>query len=187
MKVLVIDNYDSFVYNIIQYLQMLGAEVDVSTNSELAEINDASMYDAVIISPGPGNPENPVDRGDTISFLEKAQIGKVLGICFGHQLLGMYMGAKVKLADNVFHGYVDTVKHGDSRLYANVPETFRAIRYHSLVLDPDPSIVVDAVSETDGSIMGFHSADGKVYGIQFHPESYYSEHGLEILNNFLGI
>lgn len=187
MKVLVIDNFDSFVYNIIQYLNVLGANVDVRTNEELDGVKDTSQYEGIVISPGPGNPENPKDRGETIEFLEKSDYKKVLGICFGHQLLGHYLGAKIKLAAEVYHGYVDTIVHRNSVLYANVPQKFRAIRYHSLILEPAPAIIIDASSATDGTVMGFHSADKKIYGIQFHPESYYSEHGQAIFQNFLGI
>ena len=140
-----------------------------------------------MISPGPGNPEIQSDRGETVEFLENSQPRKVLGICFGHQLLGFYLGSRIKLAGKVHHGYVDTIRHTGGKLYRNVPAEFKAIRYHSLVIEEEPSIVVDAVSSSDGSVMGFHSEDGRMYGIQFHPESYYSEHGLSVLENFLGI
>lgn len=185
MKVLVIDNYDSFVYNIVGYLKKLGAEVDTVANDRLEEVKDIRKYHSVVISPGPGNPLNEKDRGGIIEFLDKNRDKKVLGICFGHQLLGYYLGSKIKMSPRVLHGELDRIRHSGGPLYMNVPKTFTSIRYHSLIIEPNANIVVDSVSETDGSVMGFHSHDHRYFGLQFHPESFYSEYGETILSNFL--
>lgn len=187
MKVLMIDNYDSFVYNIVQAIEKYGVSVDVVENDRISEIGDLGQYSAAIISPGPGNPLNESDRGDIFSFIDQFRGGKILGICFGHQVLAHYLGSGIKQSEAVVHGEVDLVSHTDSILYRNVPETFNAIRYHSLEIEPSDSIEVDSRSMTDGAVMGFHSRHGKMFGIQFHPESFYSEHGETILQNFLMI
>lgn len=187
MKVLVIDNYDSFVYNIVGYLRKLGADVDVVSNDRIGEIIDNDEYDSIVISPGPGNPLNESDRGGIIEYLKRNGNAKVLGICFGHQLLGHFLGSAIRLSPKVFHGELDKIKHLGGPLYKKVPEVFTSIRYHSLVIEPNENIVVDSISESDGMIMGFHSKDGKYFGLQFHPESFYSEYGETILSNFLGI
>lgn len=185
MRVLIIDNYDSFVYNIVQAVQKTGSEVDVVENDRISEITDIEDYDAAIISPGPGNPSNPADRGDIFSFIERFSGKKILGICFGHQVLAYYLGSRIKQSRDVMHGEVDDIAHTGGPLYRDVPSTFRSTRYHSLEIEPGEGIVVDSRSESDGAVMGFHSTDGRMYGIQFHPESFYSEHGETILQNFL--
>lgn len=181
-KILIIDNYDSFVYNIYQYISSPEIHVDIKTNDNLA---GTELYDGYIISPGPGNPKNSEDRGGLYEFIDRNKEAKFLGVCFGNQILGYYLGSDITLSKRLMHGQPDTISHGDSPLYRDVPEKFTAIRYHSLVLEPGSNIIVDAVSETDGEIMGFHSKDGRFFGVQYHPESYYSEYGKQIFKNFV--
>ena len=185
MRVLIINNYDSFVYNIVQAVQKAGAQVDVVENDRVDEIKNLDEYSAAIISPGPGNPMNSKDRGDVFKFIDTFQRKKILGICFGHQVLAYYLGSRIKQSKAVMHGEVDDITHSGGPLYRNVPARFRSARYHSLEVDPGEGIVVDSRSASDGAVMGFHSAKGKMFGIQFHPESFYSEHGETILQNFL--
>lgn len=184
MNVLIIDNYDSFVYNIVQIVRKAGHHVDLVENDRSCAV-DPGKYDRVIISPGPGNPNNTSDRGSTLDLLKKIKKVPVLGICFGHQLLALALGAEVRQGTAVRHGEIDTIRHNGDSLYRDVPEEFRAVRYHSLVVEKSNSIAIDSVSLTDGTIMGFHSKDRMLYGVQFHPESYYTEFGERILNNFL--
>lgn len=183
MNILIVDNYDSFVYNIVQIVSKLGHNVRLVENDHLNTIS-IENYDRIIISPGPGDPNNEEDRGNTLELLRKAGNRKTLGICFGHQLLAMFLGAKVKLGTSIRHGEIDILKHNGNPLYVGVPERFRAVRYHSLIVEESNGIIVDSVSTTDGSVMGFHSSDNKIFGVQFHPESYYTEFGEYIIRNF---
>jgi len=184
LKVLMIDNYDSFVNNLVDYMRQEGADVHVVPNDRISDI-DHEKYHAVVISPGPGNPMNPYDRGQIVEFFKRLGNKKVLGICFGHQILAMMLGSKIKVSKKIYHGEVDRISNDGYGVFRNLPNHINVTRYHSLVVEPSENIVVDAVSETDGSVMAFHSADGNITGLQFHPESYYSEFGHEILRNFL--
>ncbi len=183
MQVLIIDNYDSFVYNIKQLIEKLGHSASLVVNDRITEA-DLRDADRVIISPGPGNPSYEEDRGATDKMLRLGE-KKVLGICFGHQLLGMMLGCNIRVADRIMHGEIDRIRHASSPIYRGVPETFEAVRYHSLVIEQNDRVIVDATSLTDGSIMGFHTPDMMVFGIQFHPESFYTKSGETILKNFL--
>ncbi len=182
-KLLIIDNYDSFVYNIYQYAKSLGINVDMVENNKLKDINND--YDGYIISPGPGNPENINDRGNLFEFIDDNKNKKFLGICFGNQALGYYLGSKIEIAKRLMHGQTDKIIHKDSILYKNIPEEFIAIRYHSLVITENKNIIIDAYSATDNSIMGFHSKNNNIFGVQFHPESYYSQYGELLIKNFV--
>lgn len=173
------------MYNIVQAIQKTGASVDVVENDRISEIGNLGDYSAAIISPGPGNPVNESDRGDIFHFIDGFKDRKILGICFGHQVLAYYLGSNIRQSSRVMHGEVDSISHSDSPLYRNVPETFSATRYHSLEIEPSDEIEVDSRSRTDSAVMGFHSKKGRMYGIQFHPESYYSRYGEAILQNFL--
>ncbi|MHB8357981.1 MAG: anthranilate synthase component II [Thermoplasmataceae archaeon] len=184
MKVLMIDNYDSFVHNLVDYIRQEGAEVDVVPNDRLTGISIGD-YDAVVISPGPGNPANPWDRGQIAELFDELRSKKLLGICFGHQILAMMLGSQITVSGRIYHGEVDRIRNDGYGVFNGMPEHFNVARYHSLVVEPSGSVIVDAVSETDGSVMAFHSSDGKIIGLQFHPESFYSEFGHEILRNFL--
>ena len=184
MKILLIDNYDSFVYNIEQLLGEIGSSVEVVKNDELSGIR-VSDYDRIVISPGPGSPSIHEDRGDLDTLLTKVKNSRILGICFGHQVIAYNNGSAIERMDRQFHGEVDTMIHGDSPLYQGIPKQFRAIRYHSLTVRPSPGIIPDCISKSDGSIMGFHTPDMKRFGVQFHPESFYSEYGRQLLENFM--
>lgn len=184
MNVLIIDNYDSFVYNIVQAVKKLGHSVYLAENDSLDSI-DPSGFQRIIISPGPGNPKNPSDRGRTLEFLKRAEGIKVLGICFGHQLLAYHLGGDIRQGRVIRHGEIDLIRHFGGRMYKEIPEEFSAVRYHSLVVRASEEMIVDALSVTDGQIMGFHSRDGQYHGIQFHPESYYTQYGERIISNFL--
>jgi len=175
------------VYNIVQAIQKTGAEVDVVENDRIRDIADLDGYSASIISPGPGNPANEKDRGEIFNFIDRFSDRKILGICFGHQVLAYYLGSRIRQSRSVMHGEVDSISHSGGALYRNVPQTFRSTRYHSLEIEAGDGIVVDSRSTSDGAVMGFHSKEGRMFGIQFHPESYYSEHGETILQNFLVI
>ncbi len=180
-KVLIIDNYDSFTYNIYQYVSMLGYKASVVKNAKIK--NDD--YDKIIISPGPGSPKNPNDTGNLAYFIEKHPDKKYLGICFGHQFLAYYLGSDLGISKRIMHGELDDVIHYNSIIYKDIPETFTVIRYHSIIVNKPKNIIVDAVSKSTGEIMGFHNKEMSIFGVQFHPESYFSEYGINIIKNFL--
>ncbi|BAA81572.1 anthranilate synthase component II [Aeropyrum pernix K1] len=187
-KVLVIDNYDSFVYNIVDVLARLGAESIVLRNDEVSpKIARRLKPDRIVISPGPGNPLNPRDSGRAPDIVrEMARNTPVLGICLGHQIIGLLYGAKVERAPKPMHGKTSPVEHYGHKLYRGVPRVFQAMRYHSLaVYDPPEELQVDSVSLDDKVIMGISHAELPVYGVQFHPESIGTPHGEVIVRNFL--
>lgn len=190
MKFLIIDNYDSFVYNIAQYLGELGVESDVIRNDKitLAEIKN-SNYDAIIISPGPGTPEDKKYFGICSDVIKEIGHTKpILGVCLGHQGIIHAFGGKVTNAGCVRHGKTSPVKHENVGLFEGVKNPFRATRYHSLVGDktiiPD-SLIVTATAGDDGEIMAIRHKDHLIFGVQFHPESIMTEDGKKILKNFI--
>ncbi len=182
MKILLVNNYDSFVYNIVQVVRKLGFHVDIIENDRLDNVD---YYDRVILSPGPGNPSIPEYRGAVLEFLKAGNYEKVMGICFGHQTLGLYLGSKVRLSRSLMHGEIDTIDNSGDLLFSGVPRKLKAVRYHSLVIDSFPGISVDAVSERDGEIMAFHDRKERYFGVQFHPESFYTDDGERIIQNFM--
>jgi anthranilate synthase component II len=185
--VLVIDNYDSFVYNLVQYLGELGAEPLVYRHDEATlEQMLALEPGAVLVSPGPGRPE---DAGvSNAAITEFGQRGvPVLGVCLGHQCIGQVYGGQVVRADQVMHGKTSRIRHSGEGLFAGLPSPFEATRYHSLVVDrssvPD---CLEVTAETeDGVVMGLRHRDLPVEGVQFHPESILTEGGHRLLQNFL--
>jgi para-aminobenzoate synthetase component 2 len=188
-KILVLDNYDSFVYTLNGYLQQLGAETEVLRNDAVsAEELPALMakYDAVLISPGPGT---PAEAGLSIATVKQAlQTGQsVFGVCLGHQAIAEAMGATVTSAEELMHGKTSKVNHDDSLVFKDVPQTFTATRYHSLaVVDstvPDDLIVTARTA--GGIIMAIQHASKPIYGVQFHPESVLTESGYQMLGNWL--
>ncbi len=190
MKFLIIDNYDSFVYNIAQYLGELGVDCDVIRNDKITipQIKERN-YDAIIISPGPGTPEDKKYFGvcsEVISSMGE-QI-PIFGVCLGHQGIIAAFGGKVTNAGCVRHGKTSPVNHTDAKLFSNVKNPFRATRYHSLVGDktiiPDVLQVI-ATAEDDGEIMAIQHKDHLIQGVQFHPESIMTEDGKKILGNFV--
>ena len=190
MKFLILDNYDSFVYNIAQILGELGIKSDVFRNDKITlEQIQKNNYDAIIISPGPGTPENKKYFGICSDVI--TQLGPktpILGICLGHQGIIHAFGGKVVNAGNVRHGKTSPIKHFNDTIFEGVKNPFRATRYHSLVGDktiiPD-SLKITAVSEDDGEIMGVRHKEYLIEGVQFHPESIMTVEGKKILSNFL--
>jgi para-aminobenzoate synthetase component II len=188
-KILVLDNYDSFVYTLAGYLQQLGATTDVIRNDsvsaeELPEL--MKKYDGVLISPGPGTPK---DAGLSIDVVKNAleTNQSVFGVCLGHQAIAEAMGATVTSAEELMHGKTSEVEHDNSMVFKDVPKSFRATRYHSLaVVDGTVPKELVVTSRTKGGvIMGLQHATKPIYGVQFHPESVLTEGGYQMLGNWL--
>ena len=190
MKFLIIDNYDSFVYNIAQYLGELGVKCEVIRNDKITidEIKQ-KKYDGIIISPGPGTPDDKKYFGVCSDVIRN--IGNsipILGVCLGHQGIISSFGGKVTNAGCVRHGKTSPVKHTNSELFKGVKNPFRATRYHSLVGDKTiiPEILeVTATAEDDGEVMAVRHKEYLIEGVQFHPESIMTEDGKKILGNFI--
>jgi anthranilate synthase component II len=187
VKVLVIDNYDSFVYNLVQYLGELGAEPLVHRSDALGiEEIEALDPDAVLISPGPGRPE---DAGLSNEVIRRfAGRRPVLGVCLGHQCIGQVFGGEVVRAPQVMHGKTSFIRHEGAGVFAGLPQPVEATRYHSLVVDRDslPAELEITAETDDGIVMGLRHRELDVEGVQFHPESILSEHGAALVANFLG-
>lgn len=187
--ILVIDNYDSFTYNIVQYIGELGYDNVVFRNDAIDIQGIIKMNpEKIIISPGP---KSPAEAGITVDVIKNfySKI-PILGVCLGHQAIGYAFGAKIMRAKNVMHGKVSFIKHNTSIIYKSVPNPFEATRYHSLVIGASnlPEIItVTAISLDDNEIMGLEIKGHKVYGVQFHPESILTAYGKQIINNFLSI
>ena len=188
-KVLVLDNYDSFVYTLNGYLQQLGAETEVLRNdavseSELGEL--ISRFDAVLISPGPGT---PADAGLSIATVRYALENDVpvFGVCLGHQAIAEALGATVSQAEELMHGKTSLVEHDSSLIYRDVPQSFTATRYHSLavVASTVPDTLIVTSRTAGGVIMGLQHTSKRIYGVQFHPESVLTEGGYQMLGNWL--
>lgn len=188
---LMIDNYDSFVYNLVSYFEQLKQKVLTIRNDRTDIHNIEQLYKAglkgIIISPGPKKPQ---DGGISVDVIRKFS-GKapILGVCLGHQMIAHHFGAVITRGTKPMHGKITPVKHVDNRLFKSIPETFNVTRYHSLVVKngsvPD-TLNVDAVAE-DGAIMAISHKDLPVYGIQFHPEAVMTEYGLTLVRNFVDI
>ena len=188
---LMIDNYDSFTYNLVQYLQTLGAEVKVVRNDELtvAQI-DALKPSGIVISPGPRTPNEAGVSVDVIR--ELGDRIPILGVCLGHQSIGQAYGGDVVRAGRIMHGKTSRIRHESKGVFAGLPDGYEATRYHSLVVDrhslPDALEVTAWTENEDGTIeeiMGLRHREHRVEGVQFHPESILTEHGHALLKNFL--
>lgn len=187
MRLLMIDNYDSFTYNLVQYLGELGAEVDVVRNDE-ADVDalEARSGDGLVISPGPGTPD---DAGVSMRAIERfgAAGTPVLGVCLGHQSIGQVFGARIVRARSIMHGKVSTIGHDDRGVFEGLPQDFEATRYHSLVIDEAsvPEVLEISARTPDGEIMGVRHRALPIEGVQFHPESIMTGEGKRLLGNFL--
>ena len=190
MKFLIIDNYDSFVYNIAQYLGELGVDCEVIRNDKITlEQIKQNNYDGIIISPGPGTPEDKKYFGICSDVIKNmGPTTPILGVCLGHQGIIHAFGGKVTNAGCVRHGKTSPVKHTSSELFKNVKNPFRATRYHSLVGDKTviPDILqITATADDDGEVMAITHKKYLIQGVQFHPESIMTEDGKKILENFI--
>ncbi len=186
MKLLLIDNVDSFVYNLYQYIGELGADVVVRRNNVSVEEVKAMNPDGIVISPGPGKPE---DAGSSVAIIrEFAGAKPILGVCLGHQAIGIAFGAAVSRAKTLMHGKTSEIEHDGRGVFEGVRNPFTATRYHSLAIMDEGlpnELVVSARSKGDGVIMGVRHAEHNVEGLQFHPESILTVEGKQILRNFL--
>ena len=186
MRLFVIDNYDSFTYNIVQYFGELGAEQEIVRNDAIG-IDDLQLegFDGLVISPGPCDPNR---AGISLQAIER-WAGKIplLGVCLGHQSIGQAFGGKIVQANQLMHGKTSNIQHNQKDLFFEIPQGFSATRYHSLVIEkaslPD-CLVITATSE-DNEIMGICHRELPIWGVQFHPESLATENGIMILKNFL--
>lgn len=185
--ILVVDNYDSFTWNLVRYLREIGAEVRVARNDALTAAEAlASGADAILISPGPGTPDGAGVSLDLVAACAAAR-RPLLGVCLGHQAIGQHFGGRVERAPAIMHGKVSSFTHDGSGVFADLPSPFEATRYHSLTLAPDSvpdGLIVNARAE-DGTIQGLHHRALPIHGVQFHPESVASAHGHKLLRNFL--
>jgi len=186
--ILMIDNYDSFTYNIVQYCLELGADLKVIRNDELTvEEIEALNPEKIIISPGPATPDDAGVCLDIIKYF--ADKKPIFGICLGHQSIAQVFGAEVIKADNMMHGKTSKMKRvKETKIFDTLPDEFTQTRYHSLTVKKEnlPEIIVPtSYSTDDDEIMSLEIKDKQVYGVQFHPESIMSEHGFKIIDNFL--
>jgi para-aminobenzoate synthetase component 2 len=185
---LVIDNYDSFTYNLVQYLGELGERIEVRRNDEVTvEQIEAMKPDRILISPGPGT---PADAGITMNVLEKFA-GKlpILGVCLGHQAIGQVFGGRVVRASRLFHGKSSQVQHDGKTIFNGLENPFPAGRYHSLIVEREtlPDELEISATTPNGTIMGLRHRRLKIEGVQFHPESIMTTEGKKLLANFLSI
>jgi len=184
-RILVIDNYDSFVFNLVQYLQQLGAECTVVRN-DAVEPSAAQNYDGVLISPGPGTPE---EAGVSVAMIKYCAENSIplFGVCLGHQAIGVAFGATVSRAPELLHGKTSLVHHDGTGVFKNLPTPFTATRYHSLAVETATvSAELEVTSKTDsGVVMSMRHKSLPIEGVQFHPESVLTEHGHLMLANWL--
>ena len=182
--ILVIDNYDSFTWNLVHYLMELGAEVEVVRNDALSAGQAiTSGAQGLLISPGPCTPNEAGISLDLVGAAADAWV-PLLGVCLGHQAIGQHFGGTVQRG-GLMHGKTSTVTHDGTGLFAGVPSPFTATRYHSLIVTDIPDDLVVNAQSDDGHVMGFRHATKPIHGVQFHPESIATEHGHAIIANFL--
>jgi anthranilate synthase component II len=185
-QILVIDNYDSFTWNLVHYLEELGAETRVVRNDELTvEEALASGVDGVLLSPGPCSPN---EAGICVALIQKAPDDlPILGVCLGHQSIGQAFGGEVITAKEIRHGKLSEIRQTGGDLFAGLPEKYQVVRYHSLAVKPEdlPEVLVADAFTADGEVMALHHKTRPIYGVQFHPESILTEHGHALLKNWL--
>ena len=186
--ILLIDNYDSFVYNLAHYLADVGAEPHVVRNDELTVDEALALNaDAIVLSPGPCSPN---EAGICVELVKRAPVTlPILGVCLGHQSIGQAEGGSIVTAREIRHGKISLVRHNKSRLFNDVPDTFDVVRYHSLAIDPPrmPSTLLATAFTDDGEVMAIEHKTRPVFGVQFHPESIRTEHGHTLLRNFMAV
>ena len=186
--ILMIDNYDSFTYNLVQYLGVLGSEVEVHRNDKITLDEIESMEpERIVISPGPGTPQS---AGITISMIERFHPKvPILGVCLGHQAIGAAFGGRVLHAARIMHGKTSEISHDSKGVFRDLPDPITATRYHSLAVEREslPSCLEVSAEAEDGEIMGLRHRQYPVEGIQFHPESILTKEGMNILRNFLNL
>ena len=181
--VLYIDHYDSFTNIIVDYVTYLGFEVSIKKTDE--KIANIEQYSHIIIGPGPGHPNELKDKYQIIKFCEENN-KPLLGICLGHQLVAQYYGSKIIKSQQIYHGRNSVVTHtGSSALYKNIPKQFEVTRYHSLIIDEINLPLINIAMTKDSNIMAFQHQKLNIFGVQYHPEAYMTENGLDILRNFL--
>lgn len=183
---LMIDNYDSFVYNLVRYFEEIGEKVEVVRNDKInMELIDNNKYSGIIISPGP---KNPKEAGLSLDIIDKfkSQI-PILGICLGHQCIGHYFGAKIIKGEKPMHGKISEITHNNKGVFCNVKNSFKVTRYHSLIIDKEelPEELEITAETSDEVIMGIKHNKLPIYGVQFHPEAELTEEGHKILENFI--
>ncbi len=182
--ILLYDNYDSFTYNLLDYLEQLGAECIVVRNDEksLEELQSLN-FNGIVISPGPGRPK---DAGNLMQLIKHYhQVLPILGICLGQQAIGEYFGAQLVKAKNPMHGKTSLIKHQQHAMFKDVPLEFNAMRYHSLILENLPNELIATASSSENEIMAIAHQQYAIWALQFHPESILSEYGMTMLNNWL--
>ena len=186
--ILIIDNYDSFTYNLVQYIGTLNPNLEVHRNDKITLNEIKSMNpDRIVISPGPGKPE---DAGLSIDMVKEfGESIPIFGICLGHQAITVAFGGRVDRANEIVHGKTSIIRHSGSEIFKGIPETFAATRYHSLVAMEDsfPEELKVTAKTGNGLIMALEHKKYSVFGVQFHPESIVTEHGMKMVKNFLEV
>ncbi len=186
---LLIDNYDSFTYNLVQYLGELGAEVLTKRNDSMTVIELLRMKpEAIMLSPGPSTPKK---AGICLELTQAASERDIplMGVCLGHQAIGEAFGGKIVSAKTLMHGKTSLIRHSNEKIFQGLPSPFKATRYHSLMVDHKklPSCLKITATVDDGTIMGLQHREKKIFGVQFHPESIASEYGHKLIKNFLSL
>jgi len=185
-RILVVDNYDSFTWNLVHYLEEIGATTQVIRNDEISVAEALALKpDGIVLSPGPCTPN---EAGICVELVQSAPADlPILGVCLGHQSIGAAEGSEIVTAQEIRHGKINQIRHENGPLFEGLPETYNVVRYHSLAIQPDElpdTLIADAFTE-DGEIMAVRHKDRPVFGVQFHPESILTEHGHALLKNFL--
>ena len=186
--ILVIDNYDSFTYNLVHYIGECDHEVLVKRNDELTIADIHSIKPKkIVISPGPCTPK---EAGISVELVQESQV-PLLGVCLGHQSIGAAFGARIIKAPEVFHGKKSSINHSDSLLFQGIPNPYSVVRYHSLIIDssalPKDLKVTSTIIDEPSIIMGVEHVSRPIFGVQFHPESIDTDHGMQLIKNFLNI
>ena len=185
-RILVIDNYDSFTWNLVHYLEEIGAKTQVVRNDELSVAEAlATKPDGIVLSPGPCTPN---EAGICVDLIQQAPDDlPILGVCLGHQSIGAAEGGKIVTAQEIRHGKLNDIRHDGGPLFEGLPETYTVVRYHSLAIRPEdlPETLIADAFTSDGEIMAVRHTSRPVFGVQFHPESILTEYGHALLENFL--